>query len=108
MKAVRFHGDAKEHLSGFPEAVRTDIGHQLYRVQLGYEPTDWKPIPAIGPGIREIRCKDHTGIYRAVYLATKAEAVHVYHAFQKKTQRTSKRDLEVAKARYREHMRSLK
>jgi hypothetical protein len=32
-------------------------------------------------------------------------AVFVLHAFEKKTQRTSQRDIEIAKARFREMMR---
>jgi phage-related protein len=108
MKPIRFHGDANECLRSFSEAVREDVGYQLYQVQLGLEPADWKPMPAIGRGVREIRYRDPTGIYRAIYLASMPDAVHVYHVFQKKTQKTSARDLEIAGKRYREHMRSLK
>jgi phage-related protein len=62
----------------------------------------------VGKGVREIRVRDETGAYRAIYLATLPDAVHVYHAFKKTTQKTEKHDLEVAKKRYDEHMRSLK
>lgn len=108
MKAIRFHGDANKCLRSFPESVRDDVGFQLYQVQLGFEPASWKPMPTIGRGVREIRYRDPTGAYRAIYLATMQDAVHVYHVFQKKTQKTSARDLEIAGNRYREHMRSLK
>jgi len=36
-----------------------------------------------------------------LYVAKFVEAVYVLHCFQKKTQATSKRDREIAEARYR-------
>ena len=65
-------------------------------------------MPEIGRGVRETRYRDRTGAYRAIYLATMPDAMHVYHVFQKKTQKTSPLDLELAKNRYQKHMRSLK
>ena len=44
----------------------------------------------------------------AGYLATLPDALHVFHAFQKKTRKTSRQDIEIARDRYRAHMRSLK
>jgi phage-related protein len=74
----------------------------LDRVQRGLDPDDWKPMTTIGPGVREIRVRDATGAYRVVYVAKFVEAVYVLHAFQKKSPRTSPRDLGVAQSRYRE------
>ena len=56
----------------------------------------------IGPGAREIRVRDTAGAYRVVYVASFADAVYVLHAFQKKTQRTSRGDLVLAQSRLRE------
>ena len=42
---------------------------------------------------------DDSGAYRVIYVARRAEAVYVLHAFQKKTQATSRRDIETAKRR---------
>lgn len=75
--------------------ARQDAGHQLDRVQHGLDPTDWKPMKPIGPGVREIRIK-YEGQYRVIYLATLQDTVYVLHAFVKKTQKTNKRDLEAA------------
>jgi phage-related protein len=55
----------------------------------------------IGPGVREIRVRDASGAFRVIYVATFAEAVYVLHAFVKKTQRTSQRDLMLAQLRLR-------
>jgi phage-related protein len=55
-----------------------------------------------GPGVREIRIRQASGAYRVIYLATIGDAVHVLHAFQKKTQATAKRDIDLARARLRQ------
>ena len=59
----------------------------------------------IGKGVEEIRVRDETGAYRVVYTARLAEAVYVLHAFQKKTQATSKRDIDLAIERFKELMK---
>jgi phage-related protein len=102
MKPVVFLGDSVERLRAFPEGARRDAGFQLDRVQRGLDPDDWKPMATIGPGVREIRVRDASGAYRVVYVASLAEAVYVLHAFQKKTQRTSPRDLALAQSRLQE------
>ena len=61
---------------------------------------------SIGSGVREIRIRDQAGAFRVIYVATRPEAVYVLHAFQKKTQATSKRDLALAEARLKELTRS--
>ena len=57
-------------------------------------------MPSIGLGVEEIRVRAETGAYRVIYIARHAEAVYVLHAFQKKTQATSPRDLDIAKKRF--------
>ena len=91
-----------------PEAVQDKIGHDLFLVQLGREPCDWKPMTSIGPGVREIRVKDAAGAFRTVYVATIGAQVHVLHCFQKKAQKTSKQDLDLATQRFKDLMRSLR
>lgn len=70
-------------------------------VQMGREPADWKPMSVVGPGAGEIRVRDESGAFRVIYVATFADAVYVLHAFQKKTQRTARSDVELAADRYR-------
>lgn len=102
MKPVRFMGSAKADLAAFPKGARTRAGHELFMVQVGREPDDWKPMPAIGPGACEIRVRDAAGAFRVIYVAKVAEAVYVLHAFQKRARRTALADLELARRRYRE------
>jgi phage-related protein len=108
MKPVRFLGDSLECLRDFPVDARQDAGYQLDTVQRGLMPDDFKPMPTVGKGVEEIRIRDDAGIYRVIYTARLAEAVFVLHAFQKKTQRTSQRDLEIARTRFSELMRARK
>lgn len=98
MKPVRFLGDSLQCVRDFPVDARQDAGYQLDKVQRGLQPDDLKPMPTIGRGVEDIRIRDDSGIYRVIYTARLADAVFVLHAFQKKTQRTSQRDIEIAKA----------
>ncbi len=99
MKPIVFVGDSLKRLREFPEDARHDAGYQLDKVQRGQTPDDCKPMPAIGKGVEEIRIWDDSGTYRVIYTARLREAVYVLHAFQKKTQATSKRDVDVARQR---------
>ena len=108
VKRVRFHGDAKERLSGFPDDVREDLGHNLFQVQNGRDPADWKPMNTVGPNVKEIRARNADGTWRVIYLATLPDLVHVFHAFEERTRKTSQHDINVARERYQELMRSLK
>jgi phage-related protein len=94
-------GGSREGLKEFPETVQDSLGFELYRVQCGFEPKDWKPMTTVGAGVKEIRVRDEAGIFRIIYLATRPEGVYVLHCFQKKTQQTSRPDLELAKKRFK-------
>lgn len=99
-KPVEFLGDSYDTLCEFPREVRRSIGTELLRVQLGSMPTDFKPMPSVGKGCYEIRVH-HKGAWRVIYVAKFQAAIFVLHAFQKKTQQTSKQDIEDARRQYR-------
>ena len=98
---MRWHGSSQSDVEGFPNDARREAGYQLFQVQIGENPSDWKPMPSVGPGVREIRIRQASGAYRII-LTTIGDVVHVLHAFQKKTQTTAKRDIDLAKARLRQ------
>jgi phage-related protein len=105
MKPVRFLGDSLKCLRDFPSDARQDAGRQIENVQRGKQPDDFKPMPSIGKGVEEIRVWDDTGTFRVIYTARLADAVFVLH---KKTQTTSRRDIDTAKARFAQLMRGEK
>ncbi len=98
MKRVVWLGPSLEEVQGWPEEAQRDTGYQLFKIQSGLVPSDWKPMPSVGGGVREIRihCQNE---YRVIYLAKLAEAVYVLHAFEKKTRKTPPAVLDAARRR---------
>ena len=101
MKQVIWMGNSKEDLRVFPEEARREVGYQLEHVQEGMDPDDWKPMPTVGTGVREIRVRESSGAFRCIYLTTRPAGIYVLHCFQKKTQKTSQRDLGLAQRRFK-------
>lgn len=93
-------GDSRARVREFPADARRDAGHELEKVQDGRDPSDWKPMPSVGLGVKEIRVRTRDA-HRLVYLARFAEAVYVLHAFQKKSEKTAQADIELARRRFR-------
>ncbi len=102
LKQARWIGDSRERITAFPDEPRREAGYQLERVQAGKDPTDWKPMPSVGLGVKEIRVRDDSGAFRVIYVAKFEEAVYVLHAFQKRAQKTSKQDIDLARQRFRD------
>ena len=101
MKPLNFVGSSLDDLRNFPDEARRASGFELRAVQDGFEPSDWKPMSVIGPGVKEIPI--HVlGEWRVIYVARFRDAVYVLHAFQKKTRRTSPHDIDLARRRYRQ------
>ena len=100
-KPLIWLGSSRRDLRVFPALARRLAGFQLRRVQHGLDPDDWKPMQTVGPGVREIRIHI-AGAHRLFYVATRPDAIYVLHAFEKKTQKTARRDLELATARLRQ------
>jgi len=101
VKALRFVGSSLDDLRDFPDEARRAAGFELRAVQNGLDPSDWKAMQSVGAGVREIRI--HVlGEWRVIYVATLTEAVYVLHAFRKKSRKTSKNDIELARKRLKE------
>ena len=98
-KTILWLGSSRHDLQAFPPDAKRIAGFQLRQVQQGLEPADWKPMPTIGPGVREIRV--HTALeHRVCYIAKFEEAIYVLHVFEKRTRKTPQRDLDLARQRY--------
>lgn len=100
MRRVVWLGDSLERIRLFPADARQRAGYQLERVQAGAEPVDWKPLPSIGSGVKELRIRV-SGAFRVIYVASFEEAIYVLHAFQKKSNKMARKDVEVASRRFR-------
>ena len=98
LKPITWLGTSREDVKSFPEKVRQIVGAELMAIQSGYDPSDWKPMNSIGQGVREIRVQ-YEGQYRVIYIAKFSESIYVLHAFRKKTQRTSRQDMDLARNR---------
>lgn len=99
MKGIKFVGSSLDDLKNFTPAARRVAGDELRRVQRGLEPSDWKPMPVVGPGACEIRIRLE-GAWRVIYVAKWESAVYVLHAFRKKERKTALRDISIAQRRY--------
>jgi phage-related protein len=100
-KRIVFLGNSLKNLRDFPRAAREDCGYQLHKVQTGGHADDFKPMPSVGKGVEEVRVRDEDGIYRVIYTARFEDSVYVLHAFQKKTEKTSLKDVELARDRFK-------
>lgn len=104
MKRLVWIADSLGRLREFPADAKREAGYQLERVQAGTAPTDWKPMPAVGLGVNELRVRV-AGAFRVIYIAKFAEAVYVLHAFQKKSRKTARIDIALARTRFGELVR---
>jgi phage-related protein len=100
-KRIIWVGSVLEDVRAFPPDVRRRIGYELHQIQQGLTASDWKPMPAVGGSVTEVRIHV-SGEHRLFYVARFEEAIYVLHAFAKKTAKTSKRDLDLARSRLRE------
>lgn len=91
-------GASLDEVRTFPDDAKRQIGYQLRRVQQGLEPNDWRPMPTVGPGVQEIRIHT-TKEHRVIYVAKFTEGVYVLHAFEKRSRKTPKREIDLARER---------
>jgi len=101
MKLLKFVGSSLSDLREFPAEARRAAGFELWQVQCGLMPSDFKPLLGVGPGAYEIRVHVK-GEWRVIYVAKFASNIYVLHAFLKKTRKTRREDMELAERRYRQ------
>jgi len=100
-KPIYWVGSSLKDLMVLPDEVKREAGYQLHRIQNGLDPEDWKPFQTVGVGVREIRISEYGGAFRVMYVAKFEDKIYVLHSFQKKTQKTSPKDIHIAKIRYK-------
>jgi phage-related protein len=97
--SVAWEGDSKEVLQSFPQDVRQNFGFELWQLQQGERPGDYRPLPSIGTGVFELRDQDQRAWYRVVYLSRIRDVIYVLHCFEKKSREMPGKDFEKAKQR---------
>jgi len=84
-RLLYWEGSSKKEFDKFPVRVRKNMGVALYVAQLGGIPGAAKTWKGLGPGVYELVDDSHGNAFRAVYVVHIGQAVHVLHAFQKKS-----------------------
>jgi len=104
VKPVVFHPKALAFIRGQDPELRKQVGEALRDLQKGISlglPLS-RPMPAVAAGVHELRVKGPTKAIRVFYVVKMAEAIVVFHAFQKKTQKTPAHELTVGRQRLNE------
>lgn len=86
-------------LQALPQEVKQNFGFELWQLQQGGRPADYRPLPSIGTGVFELRDQDARAWYRVVYLMQINNVIYVLHCFEKKSRKMPRRDFEKAKQR---------
>ena len=96
---VVWDGDSREILSAFPDGVEQNFGFELWQLQQGERPRDYRPLPSIGTGVFELRDQEERAWYRVVYLSRINDVIYVLHCFEKKSREMPRKEFEKAKQR---------
>jgi phage-related protein len=96
---IAWEGDAKEVLSSFPDMAKRNLGFDLRLLQQGQQPTDYRSMTSVGPGVFELRDQDERAWYRVIYLSRVRDVIHVLHCFEKKSRETPAREINTARLR---------
>ena len=96
---VVWEGDSLEVIRRFPGPVRQDLGAELRRLQTGGRPLNSRPMPSIGARVCELKEQDERAWYRVIYLAKIGNRIYILHCFEKKSAKTGRSDLALAKVR---------
>ena len=104
-RPIHWHGNSLEIVRAFPRSVRIALGHELHLLEKSARPTHCRSMRQVGVGAWEIRIAVKEGAFRLVYVVASGTSVHVLHAFSKKTRRTPRADIELARTRYRRLVR---
>jgi phage-related protein len=99
---IEWVGDSHNVVCGYSKDVRRAIGMELHLLQIGEEPLHAKPLKTVGPGVWEIKISEKEGQFRVIYIVKRNDRIYVLHTFQKKTQKTPKKDISLAKTRLKE------
>lgn len=104
VKPAVFHPQARAAIRRFPDAARLGLGQAVWDLQRGVRlgmPLS-RPMPTVAPGVEELRIRDVGGAFRVFYYLRSVRGVLVFHAFEKKTQKTPQREIATGQRRLKE------
>jgi phage-related protein len=90
----------REWLKSLPKETRLEIGSDIQQVQRRW-PVGKPLVDGFGKGLFEIRTGFDGSIYRVLF-CLKGSTLVLLHGFQKKSQKTPKTDLDLARQRMQE------
>jgi len=99
LKTITWMGTSRKDITKFPDSAKKVAGTELMRLQSGMQPTNSRPMKSIGRGVFEIKIRVSAGAYRVMYVTRTRDSIVVLHCFEKKSQRTSKADIDIATRR---------
>lgn len=106
-KQLYFLDKAYKEYTSLPESALNEFGYKLWIAQLGEKPANAKKIEGF-KSVFELRHWNEDGTYRAIYTSIIKNCIVVLHAFQKKSQKTPKKNLELIKQRLKEAKAEIK
>lgn len=104
MRPIIFHPKARDEIRRFPKEARNRLGRGLFRLQMGESlgMPNARPMPAVSSGVSELRVRGADGVFRVFYYTASSRDVLVFHAFEKRTQKTPLLEIEMARKRLKE------
>jgi phage-related protein len=99
LAAIVWEGDSRGVLKSFPEEVVQNFGFELWQLQQGQRPRDYRPLPTVGSGVFELRDQDARGWYRVIYLSRIDDVIYVLHCFEKKSREMPAKDFQKSRQR---------
>lgn len=103
-RTIYWLGDSLTILRSFPEEPRQDLGYGLWKLELGEQPMNSRPMLSIAAGVFELKAADETKWYRAVYYGRVRGQIIILHCFAKNTRKTELHDLDTARRRLRNYL----
>jgi phage-related protein len=99
MNEVEWSKKALKEVKSFPEDIRKELGYLIFKLQIGESLSmpHSRSMPSVAKGCCELRVKDSDGIYRVFYYLKVKGGVLIFHAFQKKEQKTAQKDIDLGK-----------
>ena len=93
MKSVQFCGKSLDDLRSFPATAMREAGFQIDRIQHGFAPDDFKPMPSVGSAGAEIRIWDESGTFRVIYVAKFEDSDYELHCFKRRLRKRPRKTL---------------